>query len=76
MKSLSLTLTRSRSCEAFVVLSADNTDDPIVLYDSPKLAYAFANLRSISRADSHVAHGAGAEGLTTKPNGYCEMNGS
>ena len=50
MKNLSRSLTRSRSCQAFVVLSADNTDSPIPLYESPKLAYAIANLGSISTA--------------------------
>ena len=50
MKNLSRSLTRSRNCQAFVVLSADSTDSPIALYASPKFAYAIANLGSISTA--------------------------
>ena len=37
MKNLSRSLTRSRNCQAFVVLSADSTDSPTALYASPKL---------------------------------------
>ncbi len=50
MKNLSRSLTRSRSCQAFVVLSADSTDSPSALYASPKMACAIANLGSISTA--------------------------
>ena len=37
MKNLSRSLTRSRSCQAFVVLSADNTDSPTGLYTEPQI---------------------------------------
>src|ERR1700749_3027367 len=50
MKNFSRSLTRSRNCQALVVLSADNTDSPIALYDSPRLAYASENSGSISTA--------------------------
>ena len=50
MKNLSRSLTRSRSCQALVVLSADSTDSPTALYASPRLAYAMANLGSMSTA--------------------------
>ena len=32
------------------MLSADSTDSPTALYDSPNMAYAIANLGSISTA--------------------------
>jgi len=50
MKNFSRSLTRSRSCHAFVVLSADKTDSPTELYESPKLAYAIAKFGSSSTA--------------------------
>src|ERR1019366_1090292 len=50
MKNLSRSLTRSRNCQAVVVLSADNTDSPTAPYEKPKLAYAIANLGSSSTA--------------------------
>ena len=37
MKNFSRSLARSRSCQAFVVLSADSTDSPIALYDEPQM---------------------------------------
>ena len=50
MKNLSLSLARSLNSYALRVLSADSTDSPIELYISPRLAYAIANLGSISMA--------------------------
>ena len=50
MKNRSRSLTRSRNCQARVVLWADSTDSPTVLDDSPTLACAMANSGSISTA--------------------------